>query len=159
SSPATWMNRISFSRSPRFCRRTLRISTSWWTHSSADVSLLRSGSSGMKLSQFGLGALLILWAAPSFSQHTPSAADPLVRREGIDWFQLTESPEEIRVQLGPPVMIVPFGLDFVSWYYQFEQMEEQEYSLQLVFRKSEGRLISVTRNYDPERHVDALFHG
>ena len=52
-------------------------------------------------------------------------------------------------------MVADFGQDFQSW--QYESDEHEEFSLTVVFRKSDGKLVSVTRNYEPERNVDALF--
>jgi hypothetical protein len=36
-------------------------------------------------------------------------------------------------------------------------LDEHDFSHQLVFRKTDNQLISVTRNYEPERNVDQWF--
>ena len=44
-----------------------------------------------------------------------------------------------------------------SWQYQIGEVEHDDFSHALVFRKSDGKLVSVTRTYNPERNVDAFF--
>jgi hypothetical protein len=104
---------------------------------------------------------VLLCAAPLFSaaldSKLPAAADPVMEKGELKWFLLTETKAEVSKQLGLPVMAAAFGADFDSWQYQIGPTEEEGYSHQLVFRKSTGTLISVARNYEPEREVDALF--
>jgi hypothetical protein len=54
------------------------------------------------------------------------------------------------------VKVVPLG-DFETWQYQIEVEDHHDFSHELTFRISTRRLISVTRNYEPERTVDELF--
>ena len=80
-----------------------------------------------------IGALLI--AAPVFSQHRVVASpDP----------QLGKNQEE-------------FGIDFQTWQYQIADGDHDDFSHQLVFRKSTGKLVSITRNYEPQINVSAFF--
>jgi hypothetical protein len=101
------------------------------------------------------GALLM--AAPVFCQIPAGWTDP---RTGAGaepvWFQLTEDREQVRRMLGKPVQVFESGKDFLAWQYQIDSSNE-DYSHYLVFRKSEGKLISITREYDPQRNVDFLF--
>jgi len=100
---------------------------------------------------------LLLLAAPSFSQ--TGWTDPQTKPEGgaePAWFQLTEDREQVGKLLGKPVLVAETGKDFYSWQYQIDSTNE-DYSHYAVFRKSDGKLISVTRQYEPERNVDALF--
>ncbi len=53
-------------------------------------------------------------------------------------------------------MVAHFGKDFESYQYQIGSADSHEYSHQIVFRRS-GELVSVTRNYEPERLVDEFF--
>jgi hypothetical protein len=53
-------------------------------------------------------------------------------------------------------MIADFG-NYRSWQYQIGEVEHDAFWHALVFRKSDGKLVSITRNYDPERNLDALF--
>ncbi|MEP7353544.1 MAG: hypothetical protein ABI824_09975 [Acidobacteriota bacterium] len=113
------------------------------------------------------GALL---AAPLFSQAllmspTPSAeqtqakpalADPIAKAGELDWFSLNESRADIRRILGSPKTVEPLG-DLESWQYQFGSDENEENSHVLVFRKSTGQLVCVTRMFTPERAVDEWF--
>ena len=100
------------------------------------------------------GALLLV--APLFSQS--AWIDPQTKvgsREPV-WFQLTEDREQVGKLLGKPVLVAESGKDFYSWQYQIDSSDE-DYSHYAVFRKTDGKLISVTRQYEPERNVDVLF--
>ena len=94
-----------------------------------------------------LGVLLL--AAPLFSQ-----IDPRSTEGSVEWFSLNESAGEVRKMLGAPRMVAPFG-DFVSWQFQIGVEDAHEFSHQVVFRGS--TLISVTRQWEEEHDVDALF--
>jgi hypothetical protein len=101
-----------------------------------------------------LGALLI--AAPSLSQPglwiDPRPGDPEPQ-----WFLLSESESEVRSRLGQPPMIADFG-NYRSWQYQLDTgLDHEDFSHALVFRKPDGKLISVSRTYSEERNVDAFF--
>ncbi len=98
----------------------------------------------------------LLCAGPVFSQ-IRQAADPQIKEGQLTWFELTETKQQTAKALGMPRMVAVFGQDFVSWQYQIGVVDHEEYSHQLVFRTSTHALISVTRNYDPERTVDELF--
>jgi hypothetical protein len=110
-----------------------------------------------------VGALL---GAPLFAQSPPVAAasvtqvrtttDPLAKDGDIRWFNLTESRDQVWTNFGPPKSVEPFG-DFESWQYQIDSQDNHDFSHLLVFRKSTGELVSVTRNYEPEKLVDDLF--
>lgn len=101
-----------------------------------------------------LGALLL--AAPLFSQ-IPAAAEPRIEKGALQWFLLTETRTEVRSKLGPPRIVAEFGEDFESWQYQIGEVEEEEFSHLLVFRKSSQTLISIAWNVFPARSVDELF--
>jgi len=107
----------------------------------------------MKSILFLLGALLS--AAPVFSQQA-LWSDPRVGPDGWKWFELVEHEAEARQHLGQPAMVADFG-EYRSWQYQIGEVEHDEFSHVLVFRKSDGVLVSITRNYNPERGVDAFF--
>lgn len=96
--------------------------------------------------------VLILWAlletAPLFGQS--AGANPL-------GFLLSESKEQVIRSLGPPAMKADFGTDFQSWQFRIGEVDHDEFSHVLIFRKSTGELISVARNYQPERTVDEYF--
>ena len=86
-----------------------------------------------------------------------SANDPQIREGVVDWFSLSETKQTILRILGPPANVVDFGSDFQSWQYHIDGSDHHEFSHLLVFRRSSGTLVSVTRNYEEERPVDALF--
>ena len=100
-----------------------------------------------------LGALLL--AAPLFSQ-VAQWADPMPSRTEPKWFLLVETESEIRAKLGQPKMVADFG-NYRSWQYQIGEVDHEDFSHALVFRKSDGKLISVSRSYDPQRTVDEFF--
>lgn len=100
-------------------------------------------------------AWALLTAAPIFSQ-PPVWSDPRVSKRDIRWFRLTENPLDVRNLLGQPSMVAEFG-DYRSWQYKLGEGDHDDFSHTLVFRKSDGRLVSISRNYNPERNVDALF--
>ena len=100
---------------------------------------------------------VLLLAAPGFFSQTLYPGDPRLDHGEIQWFQLRETRTDITRDLGVPQLATPFGNDFEAMSYQFGDLDEQEYSHQLVFRKSTGQLVSVARNYQPEINVDALF--
>jgi hypothetical protein len=108
----------------------------------------------MRLAAWALGALLA--TAPIFSQTLP-AADPQLKDGELIWFLLTETREAVARSLGQPTMAADFGGDFHSWQYQVGDVDHDDFSLHVVFRKSARTLISVTRNYESGQNVDALF--
>jgi hypothetical protein len=99
-----------------------------------------------------VGALLT--AAPLFSQ---SGADPAVVKGRVQWLTLGESREDLARAMGPPRMIAPFGADFVAYQYQIGGVDHHDYSHQVVVRRSDGTVVSITRNYEPEIVVDEFF--
>jgi hypothetical protein len=103
-----------------------------------------------------IGALLS--AAPLFSQ-LPAAADPQLRNGELRWFLLSETKDQIARALGPPTLVAGFGQDFLSWQYQIGDVDHDDFSHQVVFRNSSREIVSITRNYEPERNVDELFPG
>ncbi len=103
--------------------------------------------------------VVLLWAlltaAPVFSQ--TAATDPQIREGKLVWFQLTEGPEDVIRLLGRPATEADFSGDFRSWEYQIGVADTHDQSHHIVFRKSTRTLVSVARNYEPERNVDSLF--
>lgn len=99
---------------------------------------------------------VLLLAAPLISE-TVVNADPIVRQGRLVWFDLTETHEQIADRLGPPAMAAPLGNNFVSWQYKFGTDDHDGFSHHLIFRKSDGILACITRNFDSEQQVDAMF--
>jgi hypothetical protein len=102
----------------------------------------------------------LLWAllpaAPVFSQ-APSFADPQIRQGRFEWLRLEETRAEVASLLGPPAVVASYGAGFESWQFQLDSREEHDVSHVAVFRVSTGRLISITRFYDPEQNLDRFF--
>src|SRR6266436_9804377 len=90
----------------------------------------------MKLVPCLLWALLS--AAPVFSQQA-LWSDPRLSADGVNWFQLIESESAVRKCLGQPAMVADFG-EYRSWQYQIGEVEHDDFSHALVFRKSDGKI-------------------
>ncbi len=71
-----------------------------------------------------------------------------MRNGELTWFQLNETEEEVVRALGSPTVVADFGADFRSWQYQIGDIDHHEFSHWLVFRASDRKLLSVTRNYE-----------
>lgn len=95
-----------------------------------------------------IGALLLA---------APPSADPILKDGRLHWFELTESQSEVAARIGRPAAIAPSGTYFISWQYHLSNIDHHDASHIFVFRRSDGRLLSVTRIYDPERPVDPFF--
>ena len=108
-----------------------------------------------------LGALLL--EAPLFPEVPDRGPPPHFSPEprqtpnGLVWFRLDETQGEIARLMGPPLMAAEYGADYVSWQYRLGGVDGHDYSHNLVFRRSTGKLVSVTRAYDPDRILDHLF--
>ena len=103
---------------------------------------------------------MLLWAllaaAPAFSQTQPWI-EPRIAPGEPEWVRLLESEAEVRASMGQPAMAADFG-KYRSWQYRIGgEVEHDDFSHVLVFRKADGKLISLSRNYVPERNVDAFF--
>ena len=81
----------------------------------------------------------------------------IAQPSGLDGFLLGEDKSEVARLLGAPKLISPFGTEFEGWQFQIGETEEREFSHHLVFRKSDGKLISLARDYPEPIAVDSLF--
>lgn len=86
------------------------------------------------------------FAAPLFSEE-----DEMSR------ILLADTRGKILKLFGPPKAAVEFGEDFQSWQYQIGEGDHDDFSHQIVFRKSTGDLVSFTRNFANPRKVLAFF--
>jgi hypothetical protein len=98
---------------------------------------------------FILGAWLIA-ASPLFPQ-THLSVSELLR------FTLEESGQQLTRVLGQPLQVADAGPAHFTWYYQTDVLDKHDHSHLLMFRRSDGKLISVTRNFHLPTSVDALF--
>jgi hypothetical protein len=102
-----------------------------------------------------LGAWLI--AAPAFfAQQTEPSRTPLAASELLR-YTLEETVAQLSRVLGPPAQISDNGAGFITWYYQTDVLDQHDFSHLLMFRKSDGKLVSVTRNFHLPVPVDGLF--
>ncbi|HEU0121890.1 MAG TPA: hypothetical protein VFQ91_15275 [Bryobacteraceae bacterium] len=72
-------------------------------------------------------------------------------------FSLTETAAQIARGMGQPVLVNDTDPLFRTWYFQTDVLDSHDHSHVLLFRKSDGALLSVTRNYHLPVRVDALF--
>ena len=110
-----------------------------------------------KLAVLLSGALL--YAAPLFSQKAPvPGPDPrLDANRRLIWLSVNDSKPKVAQVMGRPRMRTEFGADFQSWQYQIGEGDHDDSSHLIVFRKSTGAFVSITRNYEPQRNVAAFF--
>ncbi|MEO8597770.1 MAG: hypothetical protein ABI759_30900 [Candidatus Solibacter sp.] len=98
----------------------------------------------------------LLYAAPIFCQQSPWS-DPRSVDGQFEWIHLLASESEIRLQLGQPSMIGDFD-GYRSWQYRIgEELDHDDFSHALVFRRSDGKLVSLSRTYTEPRLADAWF--
>lgn len=84
-------------------------------------------------------------------------ADPEVRQGSLVWFELTETMPAVTRALGAPKLVADFGNGQRSWQYFLSEGDNHDPSHYLVFGRADGKLVSVTRNFEPERNIDELF--
>ncbi|MFN0103198.1 MAG: hypothetical protein ACKV2U_14050 [Bryobacteraceae bacterium] len=97
-----------------------------------------------------LGGVLLL-AAPCLLSQSALQITEILR------FTLEETPEQILRGLGQPVQINDGDAAFRTWYFQTDVLDKHDHSHILLFRQSDKRLLSVTRNYHFPVNVAALF--
>jgi hypothetical protein len=72
-------------------------------------------------------------------------------------FTLDETPDRLTALLGRPDGVDDSLPAYISWLFKAGARDEHDYGYILCFRRSDGKLVSVTRNFDPEENVDHLF--
>lgn len=101
---------------------------------------------------------VLLLAAPLYFCQAPQPGDPLLVDGQVKWFDMAETESDVARLMGPAQSVAEFGAGMVSLGYQLGgDLDEQEFSHQMVFEKASHRMISVVRNYEPEISVEALF--
>lgn len=110
----------------------------------------------MRLSPCGVLPLLLAMAAPQlFGQHKqprrPSAVVDEMQR-----FTLSETPAQLRSILGEPKLIVDLNDKFRSFQYQVDSHDPHDFSHIVCIRRTDGVIISITRNYEEPREVETL---
>ena len=141
-SPATWIRPTSSSRwRRRFRSDTVGCGQTAGRHHRTGRFPGHSARNSHEDYPFLLGALLS--AAPVFSQQA-LWSDPRVGADGVKWFEFVEREAEVRQYLGQPAMVADFG-KYRSWQYQIGEVEHDDFSHALVFRKSDGVLVSISR--------------
>ena len=95
-------------------------------------------------------------AAPVFSQPA-KWMDPRVEAGRFEWVHLLERESEVRAQLGQPPLVADAD-PYRSWQYRFgEGLDHDDFSHALLFRKSDGALVSISRSYSEPRMADEWF--
>lgn len=72
-------------------------------------------------------------------------------------YSLEETPEQLIRGLGRPAQTGEGSPGYFTWYYKTDVLDQHDFSHLLLFRKSDGKLASVTRNFHTPVNVDALF--
>ena len=75
----------------------------------------------------------------------------------IPGFTLDETQAELARQLGTPDGVDDSLPNYVSWMFKAGAQDEHDFGYVLCFRRSDYKLISITRNFEPEVNVDHLF--
>lgn len=98
-----------------------------------------------------------LFPAAEPETRLPALADPQVKASGVVWLTLDETMEDVVRAFGRPALVAESGAGLVSWQFQLGDIDHHDFSHVLVFRAADRKLLSVTRNCEPERRMDALF--
>lgn len=98
-----------------------------------------------------IGTLLL--AASLFAQNPkvdPRSAAALAA------MTLDETPDQVTARFGPPQQTAESGPNYQAWQY-FLGADQHDPSHFFLFRKSDRKLASITRNADTEESIDSLF--
>lgn len=71
-------------------------------------------------------------------------------------YTLDESTEQLTRGMGAPVQIGDASPGYLTWYYKTDVLDQHDFSHLLMFRREDGKLVSVTRNFHFAVNVDAL---
>ena len=71
-------------------------------------------------------------------------------------YTLDESSEQLTRGRGAPVQIGDASPGYLTWYYKTDVLDQHDFSHLLMFRREDGKLVSVTRNFHFAVNVDAL---
>ncbi len=91
---------------------------------------------------------LLLWVQ---SQDTSKAGTELLA------FDLNEMPADVISRFGRPDTVDDSLPNYRSWFFKRGAQDEHDFGYILCFRRSDDKLVSVTRNFEPEVLVDHLF--
>jgi hypothetical protein len=83
----------------------------------------------------------------------------VLSKPGMDvlGFDLNEGPSEVRARLGQPDNIDDSLPKYTSWLFKLDAQDEGSFGYIFCFRRSDHKLISVTRNFEPAVLVDDFF--
>jgi len=87
-----------------------------------------------------------------FAQTSPSKPG-----SDLPGFTLRETPDQLIALLGRPDGVDDSLPAYFSWLFKAGAHDEHDYGYILCFPRSDGKLVSITRNFDPEQKVDHLF--
>ena len=96
--------------------------------------------------------ILLALISLSFAQTNPSKPG-----NELPGFTLRETPDQLIALLGRPDSVDDSLPAYFSWLFKAGAHDEGDYGYILCFRRSDGKLVSITRNFDPEPNVDHLF--
>jgi hypothetical protein len=96
------------------------------------------------------GVLLILGAPPLFLAAAGQLPEMLA-------YTMDETPAQLGKRLGQPRLVSDLGDRYRTLQYQIDSHDSHEFSHIVCVRRTDGRIASITRNYDDQRSVDGLF--
>ena len=105
----------------------------------------------MWISRFYKGVWLIAMPLIFLSAHAAEDQPELMR------FTLEENTARVAAMLGAPAQVGEAGPHHFSWYLQINVADNHDHSHVLLFRKTDQKLVSVTRDYDEPENVDRMF--
>jgi len=85
------------------------------------------------------------------------SAVPLFSQSELSGIQLLESPPEIRHILGEPTLVSEVNSEFRAWKYRLGDIDHDDFSHALIFRKSTNNLVSISRTFEHPVNVGRLF--
>ncbi len=105
------------------------------------------------MSLYFLGALVFA-AAPLFFQANP--AGPGQGPAELSGLQLQESSKEVRRLMGEPLLVADINSEFRAWQYRVGDLDHDDFSHSLVFRKATDTLVSMSRTFEKPIQVERL---
>lgn len=85
------------------------------------------------------------------------SAVPLFSQSELSGIQLLESPTDIKHVLGEPTLVSEVNPEFRAWQYRLGDIDHDDFSHALIFRKSTNNLVSISRTFEHPVNVERLF--
>ena len=103
-------------------------------------------------SRLSLTGVLLIVGAPSLFLAAARRQMPEMLAYTMD-----EGPAQLGKRLGQPRQVSDLGARYRTLQYQIDSHDAHEFSHIVCVRRTDGRIASITRNYDDQRSVDDMF--